>query len=68
MKRRHRHLLNLFSFGLLLIVLYLNFVKKEGDDVLILDTNDTTVKPIGSDNNKSKTLTAKQSAHTIILK
>jgi hypothetical protein len=33
MKRRHRQLLNLLSLGLLLFALYLNFIKKESDEV-----------------------------------
>ncbi|MDQ6609611.1 MAG: hypothetical protein M3Y85_07305 [Bacteroidota bacterium] len=37
MKRRYRYLLNFFSFCLLLFALYLNFVKKETDDVLTAD-------------------------------
>ena len=35
MKRRHRQLLNLLSIGLLLVALYLNFIKKETDDASI---------------------------------
>ena len=36
MKRHHRQLLNLFSLGLLLFALYLNFIKKEPSDVTTL--------------------------------
>ena len=54
MKRRYRVLLNLFSFGLLLIALYLNFIKKDGNDVFAptvrqnkLSPSTTLVKPQG---------------------
>lgn len=68
MKRRYRRMLNFFSFSLLLVALYLNFVKNE--------TADDSASPISAkiicsnslERKELKAQAASQPEHTIVLK
>jgi hypothetical protein len=68
MKRRYRKLLNLFSIGLLLFALYLNFIKKETTEVSVLGNYEIAVTPGTSNKSEPKALSAKQPNNTLVLK
>jgi hypothetical protein len=53
MKRRYRYTLNILSFGLLLVALYLNFVKKDSVDVSSIPVNSQA--PVGAAKGETKT-------------
>jgi len=52
MKRRYRYMLNLFSLGVLFFALYLNFVKKESEDVSIINIKENVTSPSGKEESK----------------
>jgi hypothetical protein len=68
MKRRHRYMLNIFSASLLLVALYLNFVKKETNDIAPPVINGSTANKIQTGDEEPGTVSQKQSAQTIVLK
>jgi hypothetical protein len=68
MKRRYRYLLNIFSITLLLVALYLNFVKKEANDFRSPVIDGNTVPSTDPATKELKISSIKQAAHTIVLK
>lgn len=68
MKRRSRNMLNLLSISLLLVALYLNFVKKEAVDFSAPALYGNNTNASDSDSKESKMVSVKKTPPAIILK
>lgn len=68
MKRRHRYMLNLFSTGILLFALYLNFLKKDVVEMTSTINNEQAPPAVSENKKESKPAAEHRTAQTLVLK
>ena len=68
MKRRYRYAMNLFSLGLLVFALYLNFVRKDVDDSTPTTHKSSDDKPGAFIIKKSTSILALAPSETLVFK